>query len=103
VRLHLWPDFLTLEAKLPTLGQPYFFSGQAERLYHEIRYPDETVLIFGRESVGLPSSLLERYRDRMVRIPMIDPALRSLNLSTSAGIAMFEVIRQRSTGKADPG
>lgn len=103
VRLHIWPDLPTLETKLPTLGEPYFFSGQAQRLYHEICYPDDTVLIFGRESVGLPPSLLQRYRDRMVRIPMVDPALRSLNLSTSAGIAMFEVIRQRSTGKADSG
>ena len=43
-----------------------------------------------------PKPLLDRYTDRTVRIPMADPSLRSINLSTSAGLAMFEVVRQRA-------
>jgi tRNA (cytidine/uridine-2'-O-)-methyltransferase len=56
------------------------------------------VLIFGRESVGLPPELLERHADRALRIPMLDPALRSLNLSTSVGVAAYEVRRQWAGG-----
>jgi len=96
VRVQVWPDFPTLEAKLPSLGEPFYFSGQGQRLYYDVAYPENTVLIFGRESVGLPAAILDRNRDRLLRIPMQDPALRSLNLSTSAGVAMFEVIRQRA-------
>ena len=52
------------------------------------------VVVFGRESVGLPSDILTRYADRSVRIPMVDPGLRSLNISTSVGVVVYEVVRQ---------
>ncbi len=58
-------------------------------------YPERTVLVFGRESVGLPGEIRERYRDRLVGIPMADPELRSLNLSTSVALGLYEVLRQR--------
>ena len=54
------------------------------------------VLIFGRESVGLPTELLARHRERTVLLPMLDPELRSLNLSTTVGIAAYEARRQWS-------
>ena len=95
VRLRVWPDWPTLEAALPTLGEPFFFSAAATRAHWEVRYPADTVLVFGRESVGLPAALLERHAERLVRIPMADPALRSLNLSTAAAVAAYEVLRQR--------
>jgi tRNA (cytidine/uridine-2'-O-)-methyltransferase len=60
-----------------------------------VDYPERTVLVFGRESVGLPPELRERHRERLVRIPMADPELRSLNLSTCVGIAAYEVLRRR--------
>jgi tRNA (cytidine/uridine-2'-O-)-methyltransferase len=60
-----------------------------------VRYPADTVLVFGRESVGLPGPLLQRFADRVVKIPMADPTLRSLNVSTAAAVAAYEVIRQR--------
>ncbi len=49
---------------------------RARELWH-VRYPERTVLVFGRESVGLPAAIRERYRDRLVRLPMHDPGLRS--------------------------
>ena len=55
---------------------------------------ERVVLILGRESTGLPEELLARHADRVVHLPMRDDALRSLNVSTTAGIAMFEVLRQ---------
>jgi tRNA (cytidine/uridine-2'-O-)-methyltransferase len=53
------------------------------------------VLVFGRETVGLPAELQERYRDRLLALPIMSPRVRSLNLSTSVAIAVYEVLRQR--------
>jgi tRNA (cytidine/uridine-2'-O-)-methyltransferase len=92
----VWASWQELEGALPALGEPFFFSSSAPgaRHFQEVRYPRPVALVFGRESVGLPPDLLARNRDRTVRIPMLDPALRSLNLSTSVGIAAYEVLRQ---------
>ena len=94
VRLSVWSDWARFERALPALGEPFFFSSQSKRLHWEPRYPERTVLVFGRESVGLPADLLARNAERTVRIPMQDPQLRSLNLSTAAAVASYEVIRQ---------
>ena len=53
------------------------------------------MLVFGREAGGLPAELHERYADRFVSMPMASPLVRSLNLSTSVAIAVYEVLRQR--------
>jgi tRNA (cytidine/uridine-2'-O-)-methyltransferase len=97
VRLRVWPQWDALERALPELGQPYLFTAGASRSHFEIEYPEDPVLIFGRESVGLPAGLLARFPDRSVSIPMVDPELRSLNLSTAVAVVAYEVIRQRST------
>jgi tRNA (cytidine/uridine-2'-O-)-methyltransferase len=60
----------------------------------DIEFPEDVVVVFGRESVGLPAEILARYADRTARIPMVDPALRSLNISTAAGVVVYEVARQ---------
>ena len=90
----VWPSWAAFEAALPQLGEPFFASPDAERDIWQVRYPERTVLVFGRESVGFPDALRERYRDRLVRLPMHDPALRSLNVSTCVGIFLYEVLRQ---------
>jgi len=95
VRLHVWSDWPAFERALPSLGEPFFFSAAGARAHWEVSYPENTVLVFGRESVGLPADLLERHAGRVLRIPMQDPALRSLNLSTSAAVAAYEVLRQQ--------
>jgi len=93
-----WPSWDAFAAVLPSLGEPYFLSSEAERTLWDVHYPDDTVLVFGRETSGLPTSLRDRYRDRLIAIPMKDGTLRSLNLSTSIGIALYEVLRQRAMG-----
>lgn len=90
----VWPEWSALEAALPELGEPYFFSAEADREYWEVTYPERVVLVFGRESVGLPPETRRRWQHRLLRIPMVDPQLRSLNLSTSVAVAAFEVLRQ---------
>jgi tRNA (cytidine/uridine-2'-O-)-methyltransferase len=92
----VWPDWGACEARLPALGTAYYFSAEAERELWQVRFDRRCVLVFGRESVGLPASLRARVGAQLVRIPMRDPALRSLNLSTSVAIALYEVLRQRA-------
>ena len=97
VDLRVWPDWNAFEAQLPALGDPYFFSTKATRLLWDapLAQSSNLVLVFGRETGGLPRDLHERYRDRFVTLPMVSPRVRSLNLSTSVGIAVYEVLRQR--------
>ena len=73
----------------------YFFSTKAPRAYTEVNYCEKNVyLMFGKETRGLPEELLYANPDRCVRIPMRDK-LRSLNLSNSVAIAVYEVLRQQ--------
>ena len=97
VDLRLWPDWAAFEHELPALGEPFFFSTKASRALWDapLGSPDDVVLIFGRETGGLPPELHERYRDRFVLMPIASPLVRSLNLSTSVGIAVYELLRQR--------
>lgn len=91
----IWPSWEALEARLPDLGEPFFFSAEAPRDYWSVRYPERTVLVFGRESVGLPPEIREKWRDRLVGIPILDREIRSLNLSTAVALALYEILRQR--------
>lgn len=97
VDLRVWPDWDTFEAALPALGDAYFFSTKATRLYWDapLGASENTVLIFGRETGGLPPALYERYRDRLVAMPIVSDTVRSLNLSTSVAVAAYETLRQR--------
>jgi tRNA (cytidine/uridine-2'-O-)-methyltransferase len=97
VDLRVWPDWPAFEAELPSLGEPYFFSTKAARPLWDAPLGEagDVVLVFGRETAGLPADLHERFRDRLVGMPILSPEVRSLNLSTSVGIAVYEVLRQR--------
>ena len=97
VDVRVWPDWDTFANELPTLGEPYFFSTKAKTLFWDapLAASHDVVLIFGRETGGLPADLHERYSARFVGIPMHSPRVRSLNLSTSVAIAVYEVMRQR--------
>ena len=90
----VWPDWDAFARELPALGAPFFFTTAGTRPFQSIHYPRPAVLIFGRESVGLPAELVARHADRTVAIPMRDPALRSLNLSTAVALATYEARRQ---------
>ena len=71
----------------------FLFTGRATRSFAEVAYEPGDYLVFGRESRGIDAQVLERYGDRCVRIPMI-AGMRSLNLSNSVAIAVYEVLRQ---------
>lgn len=71
----------------------YFFTGQAQHSFRDIVYPEgELYLIFGRESRGIDESILEKYPDRCLRIPMRE-GMRSLNLSNAVAVGAYEVLR----------
>jgi len=91
----VWRSWAELEERLPDLGEPFFFSAEGTRSFWDVRYPEQTVLVFGKESVGLEAAIRERWHDRLVAIPMLDRGIRSLNLSTSVALALWEVLRQR--------
>ncbi len=71
----------------------YYFSTKAQKIYSEINYNDNCFLFFGKETKGLPEKLLYENEKTTVRIPMMDEA-RSLNLSNSVAVGVFEVLRQ---------
>ncbi|MDR0943855.1 MAG: tRNA (cytidine(34)-2'-O)-methyltransferase [Ruminococcus sp.] len=72
----------------------FFFSTKASLVYTDITYPENAYLIFGREDAGLPETVLAAYSDRAVKLPMRD-GLRSLNLSNSVAVAVYEALRQQ--------
>ena len=71
----------------------FFFSTKAKHIHSEISYPDGAYLFFGKETAGLPEALLHAHPETTVRIPMIGGA-RSLNLSNSVAIGVYEALRQ---------
>ena len=80
----------------------YCYTTKANRSYTDIIYPKRVFLLFGKETRGLPEDLLFANPARCVRIPMRD-TLRSLNLSNSVAIAVYEVLRQRNFEALRPG
>jgi tRNA (cytidine/uridine-2'-O-)-methyltransferase len=72
----------------------FCLSAHARERYTSVRYRRGDVLLFGSESRGLPAEVLQRYAGRVVTIPMPGTAVRSLNLSTAAGIVVYEALRQ---------
>ena len=74
-------------------GNFYYFSTKAPQRHTDLAYPDNCYLFFGKETAGLPESLLHDNPKTTVRIPMLEEA-RSLNLSNSVAIGVYEVLRQ---------
>lgn len=96
VTLATHPDYATARARLCAANpsaRHFLFTGKAARSYLDIQYRPGDVLVFGKESVGLPPELLEAHRDELVAIPTIGP-VRSLNLANAVAIALYEALRQ---------
>ena len=89
-----YDDLADFYAKNPDAAV-YYYSTKAPRAYTEIAYPSPVYLMFGKETKGLPEELLEANLDHTVRIPMRD-FLRSLNLSNSVAVGVYEVLRQQN-------
>ena len=93
VRMKLYPDFDVAHADMrhPRL---VYFSARAPRLYYDFSFCAGDCLVFGPETRGLPEELLASYPGDVVKIPIDRFRVRSLNLATTVGIALFEALRQ---------
>lgn len=87
-----WPSFEALRAEDPA-ARYFFLTTKTTRPYWKQKFTDGDYLVFGRETKGLPESLLAANADQCLTIPM-QPDARSLNLATSAGIVLYEAVRQ---------
>lgn len=72
----------------------YFFTTKTAKSYSEAKYAPGDFLIFGRETKGLPEEIRTLYSDRCYTLPMTSPHIRSLNLAMTAGIVLYEALRQ---------
>lgn len=93
---HRWPNWDALVRHLGPGCRPWLVEQGAPRPYHDAAFAHGDVLVFGRESAGLPRPLLEAAPDRWIDIPMANPEARSLNLSNCVAIVLFEALRQQS-------
>ena len=78
----------------------WFFSTKAKIIHSEAEYKDGDFLVFGKETKGLPEELLKKHYDECVRIPMMDET-RSLNLSNSVCVGVYEALRQNGFSKME--
>lgn len=88
-----YDSFEELQEKFPD-ATFYFFSTKGKKVYTEPKYKNGDFLVFGKETRGLPEPLLEKNYDTTVRLPMKDK-LRSLNLSNTVAVAVYEALRQQ--------
>lgn len=92
VQVHYYDSFQEIQTAYP--GKRFFYaSTRASKLYSEISYCDDDFFVFGKETKGLPQSLIDANLETCIRLPMTDN-VRSLNLSNSAAIVVYEAFRQ---------
>lgn len=92
--VHEHADWLAFRASPQAPRRLWLFTTKTERSFWDVSYADGDGLVFGNESSGAPDWLHDELADARVTIPHANPALRSLNLSTAAGVACYEAMRQ---------
>jgi tRNA (cytidine/uridine-2'-O-)-methyltransferase len=92
VDVRYYENYREFEEKNPSASM-YFLTTKAKKCYADVAYESGCYLVFGKETAGLPQELLNAHREKCVRIPMVDDA-RSLNLSNSVAIVVYEALRQ---------
>ena len=88
-----WSEFVSAHPD----ARFHFLTTKASRSYLDAEFYAGDFLVFGRETKGLPETLLKENATRCCTIPMVNPAVRSLNLATAAAIVLFEAIRQSAS------
>jgi tRNA (cytidine/uridine-2'-O-)-methyltransferase len=90
-----WASWRVFVEQLPAAARPWFVESGGPTLYSEATFGPDDYLVFGRETAGLPSQLLEQHRAQWLRIPMFNAQSRSLNLSNCVALVLFEALRQQ--------
>jgi len=92
VDMRLWDSFHELRQSLESDARFFFLTTKSDRAYYDVRFRPGDFLVFGRETKGLPETLLKANAAALLTIPM--QGTRSLNLATAVGIVLFEAMRQ---------
>ncbi|WP_223067818.1 tRNA (uridine(34)/cytosine(34)/5-carboxymethylaminomethyluridine(34)-2'-O)-methyltransferase TrmL [Paenibacillus caui] len=92
VHIEYHDSFADLQAAYPG-GRYFYATTKADKYYHNFEFRDGDFLVFGKETKGLPPELIAANRDTAMKMPMTDK-VRSLNLSNSAAIVVYEALRQ---------
>jgi tRNA (cytidine/uridine-2'-O-)-methyltransferase len=90
-----WANWTAFTSQLPAPAKLWFIESGGPRRYTEVEYGSADYLVFGRETAGLPASLLEAHRSAWLRIPMFNAPARSLNLSNCVALVLYEALRQQ--------
>src|SRR5215475_8657765 len=93
-----WKGWAEFAAGVVPNARIWFIESGGPRLYTDARYGVDDYLVFGRETAGLPKTLLAEHQDTWLRIPMLNPKARSLNLSNCVALVLFEALRQQDWG-----
>ena len=96
VKLQVWKSFAELRATADPTAQFWFLSTKATRSPWQAAFQAGDYLVFGRETRGLPESLIAEAGEQALRIPMAPGGTRSLNLSTAVAIILYEAARQQN-------
>ena len=107
--LDYWPDldlkvhhsFEAFLRDIPKDASLLFYSAEAEQCHWDAPYRPDSYLIFGKESVGLPPKIRTLFQDSLYRVPQSNK-IRSLNLSTAAGVVLYEALRQTTDSDHQP-
>jgi tRNA (cytidine/uridine-2'-O-)-methyltransferase len=89
----MWDSLDALRQTLESNSRFFFFTTKSDRAYWHVAFEPGDFLVFGRETKGLPESLLAAHSEQLLTIPM--RGTRSLNLATAVGIVLFEAMRQQ--------
>src|SRR5215212_3574456 len=81
VEWHRWPSWVEFQKHLPITARLWFVESGGTKIYSEVKFLPDDYLVFGRETAGLPKTLLEQFPENGLRIPMFNAKSRSLNLS----------------------
>jgi tRNA (cytidine/uridine-2'-O-)-methyltransferase len=95
VEWHRWPDWARFVEHAGRRARVWFVESGAPRSYTAAAFESGDYLVFGRETAGIPRSLLEAHADRWLGIPMVNVEARSLNLSNCVAIVLYEALRQQ--------
>jgi tRNA (cytidine/uridine-2'-O-)-methyltransferase len=95
VEWHRWKTWTDFRTNAGDGARLWFVESGGSRHYGEVSYGPNDYVVFGRETAGLPKTLIEENSETWIRLPMFNPQARSLNLSNCVAVVLYEALRQQ--------